>query len=111
MTMSDRIRSQEHLLHVLADTQSDDIFSSIISYCSKELILCIAEIFYNLSNLRVSLSDQDSQYLENNICAVEKLASIREDHPSGRRLIKNNIDLVKGGISIILENENFVRRE
>lgn len=104
--MSDRIKEYWHHLQVLS-VSDQLLFDCIVSYSDKELTICIGELFLNLGNLHLKISDEDLEFLEQNVEGVEDLAWIgskKGRHEEQLSIIRGHFGLVKRGVQIALDS-------
>lgn len=105
--MSERILNYWHHLKVLEKAETSKLFDSILYYSDRELVLCIKEIFINLGNLNLEISDKDLSFLKRNIdgvSALTQLGGTKTSLEDDRGLILSHSLLVKKGLGIALQS-------
>ena len=78
--MSAKIESQKLLLAALADSESQKLYNAIVKNAPPEFLQAIKEIFYNIRELNVDISEQD---LGTFVDAADKVEEIRKKTRSG----------------------------
>lgn len=100
--MSDRINRWLDYLSVLSSCQRL-VFDSVVGNSDKELLICVAECFVNIGNLRVGLAEEEVGFFQERILAVEELCELgRGEAEEERRTLRRHFHLVQRGLRAVL---------